>query len=69
MKLEKRLELLKQKAQEDDFLSARGLGNEIPFWIFDHPPEKELLIRETTNQPQRTSPMRNKELFISTYFD
>ena len=47
MKLEKRLELLKQKVQEDDFLSARGLGNEIPFWIFDYPPEKELLIRET----------------------
>jgi hypothetical protein len=40
MKLEKRLELLKQKVQKDDFLSARGLGNEIPFWIFDYPPEK-----------------------------
>ncbi|MHC1576279.1 MAG: hypothetical protein ACXQTE_02890 [Methanosarcinaceae archaeon] len=47
MKLEKRLELLKEKIQEDDFLNARGLGNEIPFWIFDYPPEKELLVRET----------------------
>lgn len=47
MKLEKRLELLKEKVQEDDFLNARGLGNEIPFWIFDYPPEKELLVRET----------------------
>jgi hypothetical protein len=35
MKLEKRLELLKEKVQEDYFLDARGLGNENPFWIFD----------------------------------
>jgi hypothetical protein len=39
------LELLKEKVQEDDFLIAKGLGNEVPFWIFDYPPEKELLVR------------------------
>ncbi len=50
MKLEKRLELLKEKVQEDDFLNARGLGNEIPFWIFDYPLEKELLVRETVEK-------------------
>ena len=50
MKLEKRLELLKEKVMEDDFLNARGLGNEIPFWIFDYPPEKELLVRETVEK-------------------
>ena len=50
MKLEKRLEFLKEKIQEDDFLNAMGLGNEIPFWIFDYPPEKELLVRETVNK-------------------
>ncbi len=50
MKLEERLKSLKQKVQEDDFLSAKGLGNEIPFWIFDYPPEKELLVRETVNK-------------------
>lgn len=50
MKLEKRLELLKEKIQEDDFLTTKGLGNEIPFWIFDYPPEKELLVRQTINK-------------------
>jgi hypothetical protein len=50
MRLEGRLELLKQKVQEEDFLNARGLGNEIPFWIFDYPPEKELLVRETIDK-------------------
>jgi len=50
MNLEERLELLKQKVQDDDFLKAKGLGNEIPFWIFDYPPEKELLVRETVDK-------------------
>ena len=47
MKLEERLELLKDELQKEDFLQARGLGNEVPFWIFDYPPEKELLVRDT----------------------
>ncbi len=47
MKLEERLDLLKEELQKEDFLQARGLGNEVPFWIFDYPPEKELLVRDT----------------------
>jgi len=45
MTIEKRIELLNKKIFEADFLKGRGLGNEIPFWIFDYPPENELLIR------------------------
>ncbi|MCF8004222.1 MAG: DUF1788 domain-containing protein [Chromatiaceae bacterium] len=29
----------------DDFLKGRGLGNEIPFYAFDYPPEQELAVR------------------------
>ena len=29
----------------DDFLHGRGLGNEIPFYAFDYPPEQELTVR------------------------
>jgi hypothetical protein len=47
MKLEERLEQLKEQVQSDDFLKAKGLGNEVPFWIFDYPPDKELLVRDT----------------------
>ena len=50
MKLEKCLELLKEKVQEDVFLNYRDLGNEISFWMFDYLPEKELLIRKTVNK-------------------
>lgn len=29
----------------DDFLKGKGLGNEIPFYAFDYPPERELEVR------------------------
>ena len=29
-----------------EFLSGKGLGNEIPFYIFDYPPQEELRIRK-----------------------
>lgn len=62
MRLEGRLELLKQKVQEEDFLNARGLGNEIPFWIFDYPPEKELLVRESIDKI--TANLRKKSVTV-----
>jgi hypothetical protein len=46
MNFERRLELLYGKICSDDFLKSRGLGNEVPFWIFDYPAEKELLMRD-----------------------
>lgn len=47
MTIESRIELLKKEIIGDDFIKGRGLGNEIPFWIFDYPPENELLIRNS----------------------
>ena len=47
MKIEERIDKLNEKLQESRFLKMKGLGNEVPFYIFDYPPEKELLIRET----------------------
>jgi len=46
MNFERRLELLREKICSDDFLKSRGLGNEVPFWIFDYPAEKELILRD-----------------------
>lgn len=47
MSIEARIERLKEKIIREDFLKARGLGNEIPFWIFDYPPEDEQFIRHS----------------------
>lgn len=42
---EERLNQILPKLISADFLNNWGLGNEIGFWIFDYPPEKELAMR------------------------
>jgi len=41
-----RLNRILGRVTSDDFLEGRGLGNEIPFYAFDYPPERELDVRE-----------------------
>ena len=44
--LTQRLNDILPKVISTEFLSGKGLGNEIAFYIFDYPPEAELRIRE-----------------------
>ena len=58
-----RLNQILPKLTSDDFLSARGIGNEIAFYIFDYPPEDELRVREhveflLTQLPRRKPGLR-----------
>ena len=41
-----RLNQILPKLTSDDFLRARGIGNEIAFYIFDYEPADELRVRE-----------------------
>ena len=43
--LSERLDEILPKVTSDEFLEARGLGNEIAFFIFDYPAEFELDVR------------------------
>ncbi len=43
---EERLNQILPKISSDEFLNSKGLGNEIGFWIFDYPPERELEMRD-----------------------
>jgi hypothetical protein len=43
---ERRLDRILERVISDDFLRGRGLGNEIPFYAFDYPPEREPAVRE-----------------------
>lgn len=43
--LEERLNQILPRITSSDFLQSKGLGNEIGFWIFDYPPERELDVR------------------------
>ncbi len=44
--LTNRLNQILPKITSDAFLSGKGIGNEIAFYIFDYPPEDELHIRK-----------------------
>ena len=44
--LTQRLNEILPRITKNEFLSGKGLGNEIPFYIFDYSPEEELRIRE-----------------------
>ena len=44
--LTQRLNEILPKVTSAEFLSGKGLGNEIAFYIFDYPPEAELRVRE-----------------------
>ena len=43
--LEERLNQILPRVTSRDFLDSKGLGNEIGFWIFDYPPEREMEVR------------------------
>lgn len=45
-RFEERLNQILPRITSDDFLAADGVGNEIPYFIFEYPPEKELLVRQ-----------------------
>lgn len=46
MEINGKLKNLKKRIGREDFLKNRGLGNEIPFYIFDYNPKDELSVRD-----------------------
>jgi hypothetical protein len=46
LSLEDRLNRILPRITSRDFLHSKGLGNEIGFWIFDYPPEREVDVRD-----------------------
>lgn len=41
-----KLNLIEERIKNEDFIKTRGLGNEVPFYIFDYNPQDEFLVRE-----------------------
>lgn len=46
LSLEERLNQILPRVTSRDFLDSKGLGNEIGFWIFDYPPDREMDVRD-----------------------
>ena len=47
--LDERLNQIIPRITSSEFLDSKGLGNEIGFWIFDYPPEREMDVRNFLN--------------------
>ena len=47
--LDERLNQIISRITSSDFLGSKGLGNEIGFWIFDYPPDREMDVRDFLN--------------------
>ena len=45
LSFDERLNQILPRLTSHDFLDSKGLGNEIGFWIFDYPPDRELDMR------------------------
>ena len=45
LSLDERLNQILPRLTSREFLDSKGLGNEIGFWIFDYPPEREMDVR------------------------
>ena len=56
MDLTARLDAMEAVIKKPSFRQSSGKANEINYWIFDYPPEKELEVRE------RIEYMKNKNL-------
>ncbi len=46
MNIQEKLDMILPKIQDPVFLSNKGLGNEIGFYIFDYDPKDELYVRD-----------------------
>ena len=46
LSLDERLNQILPRITSRDFLDSKGLGNEIGFWVFDYPPDREMDVRD-----------------------
>lgn len=63
--LNDRLNKILERVTADDFLSGRGLGNEVPFHAFDYPPEAEEQVRQHIKFVLEQAPKRRPGLRIA----
>ena len=62
--LAKRLNKILDRVTSDDFLSGRGLGNEIPFHAFDYPPDRELEVRDHCHFLEQQIPRKHPGISV-----
>lgn len=76
MKVEQKLEKIKERISNPDFLGNNGLGNEIGVYVFCYDPQEELMVqdyirrlKEEENAPYRIIERDLYEIFLSILED
>ena len=60
--LNNRLNQILPRITTEDFLSGSGIGNEIPFYVFDYPAENELDVRQHLKHLETAIPRQSPNL-------
>ena len=62
MDIQEKLNRFFEEIQKEDFLQMRGLGNEVPYFIFDYKPEDELFVRQRVKHMLKNLPFKVNEV-------
>ena len=62
--LEERLDQAEAMIKKPSFRKNKGLGNEVGYYIFDYPPEQELLVRERVEYIRKKNEQSDDEYRI-----
>lgn len=65
--LEDRLNQAEAMIQKPSFRQNKGLGNEVGYYIFDYPPEEELLVRERVEYIRKKNEQSDDEYHIVVF--
>ena len=67
MTLDERLDKAEETIQKPSFRENKGLGNEVGYYIFDYPAEKELYIRERIDYIKKKSKNSNDDYKVVVF--
>ncbi|MDO5785352.1 MAG: DUF1788 domain-containing protein [Eubacteriales bacterium] len=65
--LEERLNKAEAMIKKPSFRKNKGLGNEVGYYIFDYPPEQELLVRERVEYIRKKNEQSDDEYHIVVF--
>ena len=65
--LEERLDKAEAMIKRPSFRKNKGLGNEVGYYIFDYPPEQELLVRERVEYIRKKNEQSDDEYRIVVF--
>lgn len=67
MTFEERLDAMELEIRKPVFRKNRGRANEVNYWVFDYPPEKELAVRERIAHMQQKNAAGNDDFQLVVF--